>query len=480
MDPNQWQWQQQAAQGQPAQQYPSAPYAAAQYPPQQAPEQYTSYAPGYAVTAPPSAPPHLAGGYAPTPAMSAGSYASQYSAPYAPYSEPSTVTYPSLPAYSEPPRQSRAPSHSAPSQSAQFAPEEPGGPEGSARFKVIILPEDGGDILDVICQVGLDGIKLLDAGRKTTLRIYALENISRWTVRDPTILTFYAKMGGESGEKAVNMSSDERTTRSILDVLTSSCLQLCELRGIDPGDMSGTSATNKLLGTAPVPAAPVPASAAGIEFWRSPDYSGWLTKKGEHLSTWRRRWFVLKDGHLFWFLNQNVGSSSKPRGTISLKNCARVRSSTVAEAGKPYALELDAPEANAAGARHLLGDSETEKNAWVTALQKALDGIKAAGAPPASRSHEELAARLRQGFDTMSATTGGSRMVDVSYGSGGSGGGGGGGGGRRQESSSYGGGGGYSQPPASVWQVHYTNDGKTYYFNPQTNKTQWDPPAGYS
>lgn len=87
-------------------------------------------------------------------------------------------------------------------------------------------------------------------------------------VKDPTVLTFYVKTASDSDERAIHLSSDERTTRSILvrlsphlaaeprappfpqaavlmraplgaaqDVLTCSCLQLCELRGIDPGDM---------------------------------------------------------------------------------------------------------------------------------------------------------------------------------------------------------------------------------------------------
>jgi len=32
-----------------------------------------------------------------------------------------------------------------------------------------------------------------------------------------------------------------------------------------------------------------------------------LTKKGEHLSTWRKRWFVLKDKRLGWFKAGGAG-----------------------------------------------------------------------------------------------------------------------------------------------------------------------------
>ncbi|KAI4965982.1 hypothetical protein ZWY2020_047269 [Hordeum vulgare] len=33
---------------------------------------------------------------------------------------------------------------------------------------------------------------------------------------------------------------------------------------------------------------------------------GWLTKQGEYIKTWRRRWFVLKQGRLFWFKDAAV------------------------------------------------------------------------------------------------------------------------------------------------------------------------------
>lgn len=145
--------------------------------------------------------PQYAGGYAPQPAaaysappQTGGSYSSQFGG----YSEPVSIAYPTLPSYpeparySEPPRAARSTPQAQNYSSSAFAPEEPGGPEGSARFKarmrtclcpcsgslctvlgtifgqshswlqasalcspqVIILPsEDGGDILDVICQV---------------------------------------------------------------------------------------------------------------------------------------------------------------------------------------------------------------------------------------------------------------------------------------------------------------------------------------
>ena len=59
-------------------------------------------------------------------------------------------------------------------------------------------------------------------------------------------------------------------------------------------------------------------SAEEVEFWRNPEKSGWMYSQGEVIKTWRRRWFVLKQGFLFRFADQNVDHASKPRGIVDL------------------------------------------------------------------------------------------------------------------------------------------------------------------
>ncbi|KAL0452744.1 UNVERIFIED_CONTAM: Pleckstrin homology domain-containing protein 1 [Sesamum latifolium] len=58
----------------------------------------------------------------------------------------------------------------------------------------------------------------------------------------------------------------------------------------------------------------------GVEFWGIPERAGWLTKQGEYIKTWRRRWFVLKQGKLFWFKESTVTRASIPRGVIPVAN----------------------------------------------------------------------------------------------------------------------------------------------------------------
>jgi hypothetical protein len=62
----------------------------------------------------------------------------------------------------------------------------------------------------------------------------------------------------------------------------------------------------------------------GVEFWHGAERAGWLTKQGEYIKTWRRRWFVLKQGRLFWFKDPAITRASVPRGVIPVSSCLTV------------------------------------------------------------------------------------------------------------------------------------------------------------
>jgi len=101
----------------------------------------------------------------------------------------------------------------------------------------------------------------------------------------------------------------------------------------------------------------------GVEFWREPARAGWLMKRGDVVRTWRRRWFVLKDGKLFWFLDAHVTSSSKPRGVIDMHSCL---SSTSAfdKTGDAASFEITC----ARESRVFVAASEREKDAWLSSI----------------------------------------------------------------------------------------------------------------
>ena len=454
------------------------------------------------------------------------------------------VTYPTLPAYTArdaaPPPQQQRFSPAPPAWSSRGADnggggsggrgpaeQEPGAPPGAVRFRALLLPSsDGGDVADVVAQLGLDGLALVERGGvQRPLGRHALDTVARWAVAEPTVLALWLRPASAGGsEKLLQLSGDPKVVAALLDGLVCAVLQACELRGVACGDGVGRGVNPLPPPATPSPPPPPPpsaatppgrkptleAGAAGVEFWKAPDHSGWLHKKGEHLATWRRRWFVLKDGRLFWFLSdKGITPATKPRGFVPLSGFGTfARGAPVSEAGKPYALEVGCAEASLVGCRHLAADSEADKDAWVAAISRAAASASAAAAASSSSpqapgggasgtggtsgSHEEWAARLREGMESASGGYGGGgysqqqqpqrereretqrreqprvAVVEVAGYSGGGGGGGG------YDGYSGGGGGGVGGGGGG-WVTHYSADGRAYYHNPATGQTTWDP-----
>jgi len=67
----------------------------------------------------------------------------------------------------------------------------------------------------------------------------------------------------------------------------------------------------------------------------SPDYEGFLQKRGLKRKTWKQRWFVLKQQYLFY----SKAKGQEPQGIINILGCNIVRS----ESKKPNSFELFVP-----------------------------------------------------------------------------------------------------------------------------------------
>lgn len=105
----------------------------------------------------------------------------------------------------------------------------------------------------------------------------------------------------------------------------------------------------------------------GVEFWREPERQGWLQKQGDHIKTWRRRWFVLKGGRIFWFKSDAVTADSVPRGAIDMSKCLSVRGAEDA-LNKRNAFEI----AGNATAMYFVADTEKEKEDWINSIGRAI------------------------------------------------------------------------------------------------------------
>jgi hypothetical protein len=171
-------------------------------------------------------------------------------------------------------------------------------------------------------------------------------------------------------DRSVTLQGDEHTIRSVLDTLTSCCMQMAELlqSGQGGGDRAAANSLSALLKkskkTAELP------TADQIEFWRSPEKTGWMHSQGEHIKTWRKRWFVLKQGFLFRFASEDVNSATKPRGVVDLSQVTDVSDGTSAT-GRPNSIKLS----TATGSRCYLTDNETSQVEWISALESSVERI---------------------------------------------------------------------------------------------------------
>ncbi|XP_028784546.1 pleckstrin homology domain-containing protein 1 [Neltuma alba] len=113
---------------------------------------------------------------------------------------------------------------------------------------------------------------------------------------------------------------------------------------------------------------PRPEDYDGIEFWSNPERAGWLTKQGDYIKTWRRRWFVLKQGKLFWFKDSySVSRSSIPRGVIPVGSCLTVKGAEDI-IHKPCAFELSTANTT----MYFIADTEKEKEEWINSIGRAI------------------------------------------------------------------------------------------------------------
>ncbi|WCJ19825.1 hypothetical protein M5689_002099 [Euphorbia peplus] len=104
-----------------------------------------------------------------------------------------------------------------------------------------------------------------------------------------------------------------------------------------------------------------------IEFWSNPERTGWLTKQGEYIKTWRRRWFVLKQGKLFWFKDSGVTRVSKPRGVIPVATCLTVKGAEDV-LNKQGAFELSTRSET----MYFVADTEKEKEDWINSIGRSI------------------------------------------------------------------------------------------------------------
>ncbi|CAN4094010.1 unnamed protein product [Withania somnifera] len=103
---------------------------------------------------------------------------------------------------------------------------------GVQKFKVKLLAESGGQSTqDVLCQIGLDGIRMLDPSTSRTLRIYPLDTITRCDVTESSTFAFWSKSAVDIEPRHIRLQSNSYTTSSLLDTVTAATVQFKEMCG---------------------------------------------------------------------------------------------------------------------------------------------------------------------------------------------------------------------------------------------------------
>eukprot|EP00200_Dunaliella_tertiolecta_P019000 CAMPEP_0202408560 /NCGR_PEP_ID=MMETSP1128-20130828/15054_1 /ASSEMBLY_ACC=CAM_ASM_000463 /TAXON_ID=3047 /ORGANISM="Dunaliella tertiolecta, Strain CCMP1320" /LENGTH=302 /DNA_ID=CAMNT_0049013745 /DNA_START=16 /DNA_END=920 /DNA_ORIENTATION=+ len=242
----------------------------------------------------------------------------------------------------------------------------------TSKFRMRLLNEDTGRTDPVSVQIGLDGLKLSDANSGRSMRSYKLGDISRWRAA-PTSLILHTRTPMDVEESQVTLQGDEHATRSLLDVLTCSCMQLAELlQSKQAGNEENETANSlhALVAGNGKKKTKLPA-VEDVEYWHSPEKDGWMQCQGDYLGTWRKRWFVLKQGYLFRFMNDKVSESVKPRGVVDLSKIQDVKPAS-GIINRPNSIQL---KTAAGGSVAYICESETDMVLWLSALQESIQRI---------------------------------------------------------------------------------------------------------
>ncbi|KAL5147372.1 Pleckstrin y domain-containing protein 1 [Glycine soja] len=101
-----------------------------------------------------------------------------------------------------------------------------------------------------------------------------------------------------------------------------------------------------------------------VEFWSNPERTGgWLTKQGEYIKTWHHRWFVLKQGKLFWFKDSAVTRASRTRGVVPVVTYLTIKGAKDI-LNKPNAFELS----TRSNKMYFIADFKKEKEDWINSM----------------------------------------------------------------------------------------------------------------
>ena len=269
-----------------------------------------------------------------------------------------------------------------------------GGPDGNERYKATLFPlSDEHDVQSVIIQVGIDGVVIFnELQTEEIVSSLPMNKLSSWQQIDESMFRIVCDDNKKVPSREIVITADNVTTGAIIDSLLCGAFQWCELNNFEGSSTIVCNDTNEWTNessdfnvakrrseisteynkneTATSNGSIAMSSGAGIAYWEKPyEHSGWLWKKGETVRMWRRRFFILKNNHIFWFKTADVTPKSQPRGIIPLSRVDSVSPAAALDSRKSHSLTLEGSFCERIGARHLAADSDHERDGWIAALR---------------------------------------------------------------------------------------------------------------
>lgn len=243
--------------------------------------------------------------------------------------------------------------------------------------------------VDVLLAVNMDGIVLMDKSAPSQTHKIELQEINKWSLRNGRLLLYTRSSSSSShGDDVVVLLGSTYTLRAILDTLTSCCMQLAEILEHEDEE------THRRERRA---SAYVRPSSSSVVFWDDPEFSGWMHSQGEVIKTWRKRWFVLKDGYLFRFSGpESVGPDATPRGVLDL--------STISSVSADGAREFGIRVVTSSGTVNFLAENEDAQVQWISAIEEGIASVlrKVAGVDDErSQGSKSCVEKLEKGYSRM-------------------------------------------------------------------------------
>uniref|UniRef100_N1QT30 Lateral signaling target 2-like protein n=2 Tax=Aegilops tauschii TaxID=37682 RepID=N1QT30_AEGTA len=237
--------------------------------------------------------------------------------------------------------------------------------------------------MDVLCQVGLDGIRMLDPNTSRTLRIYPLETVTRWDVLDSSVFAFWSKSSVDLEARRIRLKSSSYTTNTILDTVTAASVQFKE--------MASSVSRSK--------AAADPASPSEQQ-----------NEKRRNFLDWRNLVKPVTEEKDHWVPDEAVNKCTACAGDFSAfnrrhhcRNCGDIFCDKCTQGRTPLTSDADSQPVRVC-------------DRCMAEVSRRLSSAKEAANRPVVQSHEDLAKKLQEAMDINKKSSSGSRSSDGSSG----------------------------------------------------------------